>query len=124
MEGCSSPIADCSDLHDFKLDRQSQMGSGASKAQRATRKYPSPSNIPHYPASIPPQTRNPSLPPSPFPRPADVSATAAGAASTKTRPPGSLDPRLAARLQELGPVTVPRYEPRIPTKVCSITCRA
>jgi len=104
--------------------QKSLMGSGASKAQRATRKYPSPSNIPHRPASTPPRTEILSFPPSPFSHPAHVRATAEGAAaSTKTRPRGSLDPRLAARLQELGPVTVPRYESKIPTKVRSTICR-
>src|SRR5271170_5703892 len=97
------------------------MGSGASKAQRGTRKYPSPSNIPHHLASESPQTKNPSLPPSPFPHPVNVRTTAGDDAPTKTRPLGGLDPRLAARLQELGPVIVPRYEPKIPSKVCSTT---
>jgi len=97
------------------------MGSGASKAQRVTRKYPSPSNIPHQPVHPPSQAINPSILPTQSPRAAEGSAKAEGASSWKAPPLGSLDPKLAARLQELGPVTVSKYEPKIPAKVLSLS---
>ena len=97
------------------------MGSGASKAARTTRKYPSPSNIPHQPTPTSPQTRNPSLLRSKLPHSADVGAKAESTSPTKLARQEGLDPKLAARLQELGPVTVPKYGPKIPSKVRPIT---
>ena len=54
------------------------MGSAASKAQKASRKYPSPSNLPNRPSTTPTQTRTPFPPPSQSPHPADVRAKLEG----------------------------------------------
>jgi hypothetical protein len=99
------------------------MGSATSKAQRASRKYPSPSNLPNRSSTTPTQARAPFPPPSQSPYPTDVRAKLEGMQISMSMlnigMPKGIDPNLAARLQQLGPVSVARPESRIPAKVVS-----
>jgi hypothetical protein len=67
-----------SSLRFYRLQRWPSMGSAASKAQKASRMYPSPSNIPNRSSTIPTQTRTPFPPPSQFTHPANVRAKLEG----------------------------------------------